>query len=110
MNDPDELAFIHTALPDDAVAARMAQALIERRLAACRDILAPVTSLYRWKGKIAREAETPMLVKTRRGLASFAMEAARPPHPCETPAFLVLPIERANAPCLAWAQAETAMD
>lgn len=108
MTDAEPLAFIYTTLPDEAAAAAMARALIDARLAACCNILAPMRSVYRWGGAIEVQRETAMLIKTRKSLAGRVIEAARPLHPYATPCFLTLPIEAADAPYLAWALAETA--
>ena len=96
-----------TNCPDAASAERIAEALIEERLAACANIGAPIRSLYRWKGGIAREPETPLLLKTRAEL--FAPLAARLKdlHPYETPAVLRLDVAEADADYLAWIAAET---
>jgi len=88
-------------------AADIARTLVEERLAACANIGAPIRSLYRWKGGIAREPETPLLLKTRAEL--FAPLAARLKdlHPYETPAVLRLDVAEADADYLAWIGAET---
>ncbi len=107
MTATETLCFVYTTLPDEAVASSMARALIDSRLAACCNIMAPMRSVYRWGGGIENQREIPMFIKTRRALADRVIEAARPLHPYTTPCFLVLPIESANAPYLAWALAET---
>src|SRR5512140_2064444 len=56
--------LVLTTLPDRAAAERLADALIEKRVAACVNILAPCRSVYRWQGATQRDEEHPMLVKT----------------------------------------------
>lgn len=107
MTDTDTLVFIYTTLPDGDAASTMARALVEARLAACCNIIAPMTSVYRWDGVIEASGETAMLIKTRRAMAQQVIEAARALHPYETPCFLTLPIDGVNAPYLAWALGET---
>lgn len=102
-----EFVFLYTTLPDEAAAQAIARALLEARLAACCNILSPMRSLYRWEGAIQDEAETAMLIKTRRSLANEAVEAARGLHPYAVPCFLTLPVESVDGPYLAWALAET---
>lgn len=102
-----EFVFLYTTLPDEAAARAIAQALVERRLAPCCNILPPMMSVYRWEGAVQAERETAMLIKTRRTLADAASEAARALHPYAVPCFLTLPIESLDAPYLAWALRET---
>jgi len=107
MTDETGLAVIYSVWPDQAAAERMAEALITSRLAACINILAPMTSLYRWRGALQRDSEVPVLIKTRATLAEQAIAAARTHHPYETPAFLVFPASGAFPPYRDWVFAET---
>ena len=56
--------LVLTNLPDRAAAERLAGALIEQRVAACVNILAPCRSVYRWKGAVQHDEEHPVLIKT----------------------------------------------
>ena len=56
--------LVLTNLPDRESAEKLAALLIERRLAACVNILAPCTSVYRWQGEIQHDEEHPLLIKT----------------------------------------------
>lgn len=105
-----EFVFLYSTLPDRDSAERIARALVEARLAACVNIFAPMTSFYRWEGKLEAAHETTMMVKTRRTLADRAMKAARPLHPYDVPCFLVLPIEDGNEDYFAWVRAQTSSD
>lgn len=92
--------------PDEGEANRLAAALIERRLAACVNLLAPARSIYRWRGAIETATEIPMLIKTT-AAAYPALEAAlRELHPYELPEILALPA-RGLPEYLAWVAAET---
>src|SRR5678815_1630915 len=73
--------LVLTNLPDRAAAERLADNLVEKRLAACVNILAPCRSVYRWKGALQHDEEHPMLIKTT--LERYpALEAAiRTGHP-----------------------------
>lgn len=104
----DDLVFIYTTLPDANAAEALGQHLVQAKLAACVNIFGPMTAFYEWKGALERAQETPMFIKTRRGLAEAAIGEARAHHPYETPLFAVLPLEAVNADYLAWAQAQTA--
>lgn len=102
-----DLVFIYTTLPDAKAGEALGTYLVEARLAVCVNIFPPMTAIYEWKGTLERAQEFAMIIKTRRGLVSAAISAARARHPYETPIFAVLPTEHVNADYLAWAQAQT---
>jgi periplasmic divalent cation tolerance protein len=99
--------LVLTNLPDRAAAERLADSLIEKRLAACINILAPCRSVYRWKNAVQHDEEHPMLIKTTaEGYA--ALEAAiRAGHPYELPEIIAVPIERGLPAYLDWVAAQT---
>jgi periplasmic divalent cation tolerance protein len=83
-------------------AARVARALVERRLAACVNVVPAVRSIYRWKGKVEEDEERLLVIKTRRDRVEALREALVALHPYELPEAIVLPIEAGHAPYLAW--------
>ena len=80
--------------------------LVGRRLAACVQVLGPVTSTYRWQGKVEKGNEFMCLVKTRAGLARKVEEAIRSLHPYDMPEIVSVPIVGGNADYLNWVAAE----
>jgi periplasmic divalent cation tolerance protein len=97
-----------TNLPDRASAEKLADALVDGRLAACVNILAPCRSVYRWKDAVQHDEEHPVLIKTTRE-AYAALEAAiRSHHPYELPEIVAVPVERGLPAYLDWVAAETA--
>ena len=99
--------LVLTNLPDRAAAERLAALLIEQRLAACVNILAPCRSVYRWKGAVQREEEHPMLIKTTAGRYAALEKVLRAGHPYELPEIIAVPIERGLPAYLDWVAAET---
>ncbi len=100
--------LVITNLPNRAAAEKLADALVEKRLAACVNILSPCRSVYRWQGAVQREEEHPVLIKTTRE-AYAALEAQiRAQHPYELPEIIAVPIERGLPAYLDWVNAETA--
>jgi len=84
-------------------ARKIARGVVEKHFAACVNILiAPVESIYNWKGKLERSREHLLLIKTTskrlRGLEREVLCL----HSYETPEFLVLPIAAGSAGCLDW--------
>lgn len=99
--------LVLTNLPDRLAAERLAEMLIEKRLAACVNILAPCRSVYRWKDAMQHDEEHPMLIKTT--LEAYpALEAGiRAGHPYELPEIIAVPIERGLPAYLDWVAAES---
>ncbi|WP_102959546.1 divalent-cation tolerance protein CutA [Mangrovicella endophytica] len=92
---------ITVTCPDAASARLIARALIERRLAACCQIGAPVDSVFRWQGTVEEAREVPLTIKTREALFDHVAAAIRELHPYETPAITGHPAV-ADAPTLSW--------
>ena len=101
-----EFVVIMTTAANETDADRLAGLLVERRLAACVQQV-PVRSVYRWEGKIERDAEALLLVKTRAALASDVMAAIRAEHSYEVPEIIGLSIEAGDDAYLDWIQAST---
>ena len=99
--------LVLTNLPDRAAAERLADSLIEKRLAACINILAPCRSVYRWQGKVQHDEEHPLLIKTTAGRYALLEAAIRAGHPYELPEIIAVPIERGLHAYLEWVDAET---
>jgi len=62
--DTESLVLVHTSCSDRAEAERLARDLVESRLAACASIGAEMTSIYPWQGRIEREQEVALTLKT----------------------------------------------
>lgn len=83
-------------------AERIAHALVERRLAACVNVVPGVVSVYRWKGAVERDEERLLVIKTRAARLPALREALVALHPYELPELVALPIEAGHEPYLAW--------
>jgi periplasmic divalent cation tolerance protein len=99
--------LVMTTLPDAPTAERIAAELVTARLAACVNVLAPVRSVYRWKGAVETADEVPLLIKTTRERYSAVETALRAAHPYELPEIVALPVAAGLAPYLAWVAGET---
>jgi periplasmic divalent cation tolerance protein len=103
----ERAVFVYTTYPSVVEAEAAGRALVERRLAACVNILPGMISHYRWQGQVERGEETVMLIKTRASLTEDVRAAVKDMHSYDTPAILVLPIESVDQAYLGWILAET---
>ncbi len=89
-------------------AASIARALVERRLAACVNIVPGVRSVYRWKGAVEEAAEWLLVIKSSQALFERLEEELRGMHSYETPEIVALPVAAGSASYLEWLSAELA--
>lgn len=99
--------LVITSLPDAETARALAARLVEQRVAACVNILAPCHSLYRWEGKVEEAEEVPLLIKTSAARYAALEEAIRAYHPYELPEIVAVRIDRGLPDYLAWVAAST---
>lgn len=99
--------LVLTNLPDQASAEKLARQLVEGKLAACVNILAPCTSIYRWKGQTETASEIPMLIKTTAAAYAAVEDVIRALHPYELPEIVQVPISGGLPAYLEWLITET---
>ena len=104
-----ELRLVLSNAPPDQ-AERIARALVERRLAACVNVVPGVVSFYFWDGALQRDAESTLLVKTRAELVGPLTDAIRELHPYSVPEVIAVPLApgEGNGAYLEWVTRETA--
>jgi periplasmic divalent cation tolerance protein len=103
----ERVVFVYTTWPTTVEAEQAGRALVERRLAACVNILPGMISHYRWQGAVERAEEAVMIIKTRASLANEVEATVRKLHSYEVPAIVVLPLESVERNYLGWLLAET---
>lgn len=103
----NEVLLVLTNLPDRDSARRIADALIENRSAACVNILAECSSVYRWQGKIESASETPLLIKTTRAAYPRLEATIRAHHPYELPEIITVSVDSGFPGYLKWVAQET---
>ena len=101
----NESLVVLTTAPTAEEADALAAALVERQLAACVQIVGPVTSVYRWEGAVQRSEERLLLVKTTAAAYPRVEAAIRELHSYECPEVVALPIEAGSRDYLAWIRA-----
>lgn len=108
MSAPERTAVlvVLTTAPDAAVAERLASTLVDEGHAACVNVLAGVTSIYRWEGKTQREAEHLLLVKTTERAFPALRERILQMHPYEVPEVVALAVPDGHEAYLDWVREE----
>lgn len=99
------LIYVTAANREEALA--IARAVVEERLAACANLLAPITSVYRWQGTVQEDTEVAMILKTQCELVERLTERILALHSYECPCVVALPITAGNPAFLNWIRNET---
>lgn len=102
----NEARIVLTTVGNHEVAENLADQLIQRRLAACVNIVGPIRSVYRWKGKIEREAEYLLLIKTTAQRTEELAATFKELHPYDLPECIELAIASGSEEYLAWLVSE----
>lgn len=95
-----------TTCPDMEVADTIATDLVERHLAACVNILPGARSVYEWQGKVEKEQELVMLIKSRSDKLVALETRLLELHPYELPELIVVPLVGGLAPYLSWIETQ----
>ena len=98
----ERAVLVYTTWPSIVEAEQAGGAIVEKRLAACVNILPGMISHYWWEGKLERGEEAVMLIKTRASLAEAVRKAVKELHSYQTPAIMVLPVESVDAAYHRW--------
>jgi len=101
----DHVQVLTTAGSEEE-AGRIAELLVERKLAACVQVVGPVVSRYRWQGAIEEEREWQCLAKTTRAAYDAVEAAIREIHSYDEPEIIATPIVAGSAGYLAWIENE----
>ena len=101
------IVTVYATFADPDEASRIARSVVDERLAACANILAPCTSIYRWQGATEEAQEVPALFKTRAELAERLIARIAALHSYEVPAAVAWPIADALPAYGEWVAGET---
>ena len=100
MDDDAIVVFMTAANGEEAT--RLADMLVGAHLAACVQILPEMESVYRWQGKVERQAEVLLIAKTTRGKFDELDREVRALHSYDTPEIVAVPVVAGSAPYLEW--------
>jgi periplasmic divalent cation tolerance protein len=107
MGEPDGpmVVFMTASSPDEG--ARLAEALVAEKLAACVNRIEGINSVYWWKGKVEHAEEVLLIAKTRGGLVGQLIARVKELHSYEVPEVIVLPIIGGNPDYMKWIEEVT---
>jgi periplasmic divalent cation tolerance protein len=117
--DPDFSAIMHlmsdfivvlVTCGSEEEALKIANALVEERLAACANIISSVRSIYRWEGKICDEKEWVLLIKTQRESFEALEKKVKSLHSYSVPEIIGLPILESSEAYLEWIREMTCLN
>jgi periplasmic divalent cation tolerance protein len=101
------IVTVYAVFGSAAEAQSIARTLVEERLAACANILAPCHSIYRWQGKVEEASEVPALFKTAAGRAEALIARIAELHSYDVPAAVVWSVADALEPYRNWVSEES---
>ena len=96
------IIFVYVTCPNEEEAEKLAEKCVKRRLAACGNILPKMRSVYVWEGKIQKDDEAVLILKTRRPAFNDLKTFIVKEHPYEIPCVMGWDIEEAHLPYLNW--------
>jgi len=103
----EQALIVVTNVPDAELAKSLAHALVERRLAACVNIMPAVQSIYRWQGAVEHASEVSLMIKSTQARYAELEAAIVALHPYDVPEVTALPIAAGLPAYLNWIVAET---
>jgi periplasmic divalent cation tolerance protein len=110
MNAAQEAIAVFITAANREEASRLAETLVEKRLAACVQILPEIESVYRWQGKIERQREVLLIAKTTQSRFEELEKEVRALHSYETPEIVALPLSAGSSPYLEWLTTSVAVE
>ena len=98
----DEYIVIFCTVPSKDVGNKIGSALVDKKVAACVNIVPGLTSIYEWKGKVCNDEECLLIVKSRKALFERIKKEILQLHPYELPEVISLQITDGLEPYLGW--------
>jgi periplasmic divalent cation tolerance protein len=97
-----DIVLVLSTVPDNDGAEVLARTLVEERLAACVNLHGPMVSIYRWEGRVERDAERQIFIKTTRDRVPALEARLKELHSYEVPEFIVVPVEGGSREYVEW--------
>jgi periplasmic divalent cation tolerance protein len=97
-----EYTIVFSTVDSKDSADKIAETLVAEKLAACVNVVGPISSVYWWEGKIEKSEEYLLIIKSRRDLLNALMRRLKEAHPYKVPEILAVKVDRGNEDYLAW--------
>jgi len=97
-----EPIVVYITAPNEEEAAKIARALVEKRLVGCVNIIKGIRSIYRWEGKIEDDAEVLMVAKTQRHNFKSLEKSVKDLHSYAVPEIIAIPVIEGSDVYLRW--------
>jgi len=107
MPEASQFRVLFVTVPNAELAERIAGGLVERRFAACVNIIPGATSVYRWENKLHKDPELLLVIKTRAGAFNEVTQFIKEAHTAKVPEIISLPITEGSPSYLEWLGANT---
>uniref|UniRef100_A0A7I5EDR1 CutA divalent cation tolerance homolog n=1 Tax=Haemonchus contortus TaxID=6289 RepID=A0A7I5EDR1_HAECO len=101
------IRVVYVTAPSKEVAVKIAKAVVERKVAACVNIIPGVTSVYEWQGELHEDPEVVMIIKTREALVEDLHKVVMENHTYDVPAFVSLATDAVSFPYAQWLLEQT---
>lgn len=102
MEDGDDVVVTFVTVPSEEEGVRLAEGLVESKLAACVNIIPSLRSIYSWEGKICDEKELLLIVKTKKNLFNKVSEWIQSHHSYDVPEVICVPVSDGSHKYLDW--------
>ncbi len=102
----NEYIQVSTTVAKKSDAERIAKFLLDKKLSVCTQIIGPITSVYKWKGKLEKSKEWLCIIKTKKTLYKRIEKAIKNVHPYKLPEIVATPIIEGSREYLEWMQKE----
>lgn len=101
-DSPTGAVVVYVTVPDMKTADQLSDALVSSHLVACVNIVPGLTSVYWWEGKVNRDSELLLVIKTRSSLLEQLTQQVKRLHPYDEPEVVALPVTGGSASYLKW--------
>lgn len=95
------MIFVYSTFPSKKEAKEIGKKLVQKKLVACVNIF-PIDSIYMWEGKIVKDKECVLIIKTKKGNFKKVEKFILTNHSYDTPCILEIPVERVTKKYLKW--------
>jgi len=99
-------SVVYVTVPTMDVGKKIAKSVVEKKLAACVNLIPNLTSIYEWKGTVQEDSEVMLIIKTKTEAIDSLKTEVLSIHPYEVAEFISLPIEQGSEPYMKWIEGQ----